>query len=91
MTLAQSALIAVLVLKGVDALFSVPSVVKGPLDSYGWLSVGICFVGLQLLGALSSSGAFEVIDADTGKVYYSKLQTGRMPKLNELLAVLPSK
>lgn len=42
-------------------------------------------IGNAVTGALSASGAFEVTDLQTGAVLYSKLQTGELPTVQQIL------
>lgn len=44
----------------------------------------------NLVGAASASGAFEVVDTSTGRTLYSKLATGQIPSVAQVLAVLPA-
>lgn len=46
------------------------------------------FLALQVAGASATSGAFEVVEEDTGKVVYSKLSRGRMPRTPEDILAL---
>lgn len=42
-------------------------------------------IGNAVTGALSATGAFEVTDLQTGAVLYSKLQTGELPTVQQIL------
>lgn len=42
-------------------------------------------IGNAVTGALSSSGAFEVTDLQTGQLLYSKLATGELPTVQQIL------
>ena len=42
--------------------------------------LGGLFLALQVAGASATSGAFEVVEEESGKVIYSKLARGRMPR-----------
>jgi hypothetical protein len=82
-------LLALVVLSYVGFKVPVPTVVY---DYSTFLLVGL-FLAMQAFGALNASGAFEVVDVQSGAVLFSKLRTGEMPvgahHLLDLLAATP--
>jgi hypothetical protein len=46
-------------------------------------------IAMQLAGSMTASGAFEVVDTKTGKKLFSRLETGRMPSVQDVLTQLP--
>lgn len=50
-----------------------------PYESYFGLGIFAAFVATQFAAAASASGAFEVVDVQSGAVLYSKLATGELP------------
>lgn len=59
----------------------------GPLYDYSLPIMGVAFLLRNVLGGLNASGAFEIVDASSGRTIFSKLRTGRMPNsLTEVMA-----
>lgn len=64
-----------------------PSLVPIPepwLSTLTYVLVAL-LVANSLVGGMSASGAFEVLEKGTGKVFFSKLATGRLPRLADVL------
>jgi hypothetical protein len=86
----QGGLIATAGLMAVNFFTSaLPVFISRPLSSYGAIALLVLFFANQLVGAAAATGAFEVIDDDTGALYYSALRTGRIPRVEDVLAALP--
>jgi hypothetical protein len=66
-----------------------PRPVSSLINAYGWFALGGSMLAAQLAGAASASGAFEVVDADSGRVLYSRLRSGHIPRVGDVLALLP--
>ena len=52
-------------------------------------SIFASIIALQVLGMLSSTGAFEVVVEDSGRVLWSKLAQGTYPQTAPFIAALP--
>lgn len=81
-------LVATFVLVGLGWAGLVPSFAR-PLVYLSSPLMLVLLLANQLLGAASATGAFEVIEASSGRLLHSKLATGRLPNLPELLRQLP--
>lgn len=71
---------------GIAAVISVTEMVTGNaiLPYSTWILVAAWLAKSALTG-LGASGAFEIVDVDTGAVLFSKLATGRLPKLEDVI------
>jgi hypothetical protein len=65
-----------------------PVFLKG-VTGYAAPAAGVAVIGMQIGAAMGATGAFELLD-EKGNVLYSKLQTGRMPRLEDLVAKVRS-
>jgi hypothetical protein len=86
--LVQLALFATLVVMGLGWAGLVPAFARPLVYAASPLTL-VLLLANQLLGAASATGAFEVIDGGSGRLLHSKLATGRLPNLPELLRQLP--
>lgn len=85
--LVQTALLVSLVVMGLGWAGVLPAFAR-PLVYLASPVTLVLLLANQLLGAASATGAFEVVDG-SGRLLHSKLATGRLPSLQELLRQLP--
>lgn len=89
----QSAMATVAVVTALELLVGwavVPAVLGGRTTAAALPFVLLAlFLAMQVAGASATSGAFEVVDEESGVVVYSKLARGRMPRTpDDLLSLV---
>jgi hypothetical protein len=61
----------------------------GPMYDYSMPILVCAFILKNVLGGMSASGAFEIVDAASGKVLFSKLRSGKMPEsLSQVMQIV---
>ena len=61
----------------------------GPIYDWSMPIMVLAFLLRNILGGMNASGAFEIIDANSGRVIFSKLRSGRMPNsLGEVMTLV---